>query len=85
MVNWGATLGLAVGGIMTGINTYKAYKEGWDVGDSFQSCFTGYSMQKKDFDASRMVFTIPALTGGAASWIARKTKFNTMTPKGWNV
>ena len=85
MVNWGATLGLATGGIMTAIKVVQAYKAGWNVGDTFQSCISGYSFEHKDFDASRMVFTIPVVAGGSASWIARKTKFNTMTPKGMNV
>ena len=83
--HWGATLGLLTGGILTAKQTIKAWREGWDVADTFQSCFTGWSLVKGDFDMSRMVFTIPAAVGGAATWVAIKTGYNAWTPKGANI
>lgn len=81
----GATLGLAVGGIATALRTIHAWKENWDVADTFQSCFTGYSWCHQDWKAERMVFTIPVAAGGAATWAAIKTGYNSWTPKGVNV
>jgi len=83
--HWGATGGLLVGGILTLWKTIHAYREGWDVADTFQSCFTGWSFVKEDFDMSRMVFTIPAAVGGAATWVAIKTGYNAWTPTGANI
>ena len=85
VMHLGATGGLVVGGIMTALKTIHAYREGWDVPDTFQSCFTGYSFVHKDFDMARAVFTIPVTVGGAATFVAVKTGYNGWTPKGVNV
>ena len=81
----GATLGLATGLILTAFRTIKAWREDRDVLDHFQSCFTGWSFEREDFHAPRMVFTIPTVVGGAATWVAIKTDYNSWTPTGWNV
>lgn len=83
--HWGATLGLGTGLVLTLKRTYDAYKAGWDVADTFQSCFTSYSYQHKDWDISRAVFTVPAAVGGTATFVAVKTGYNSWTPKGVNI
>ena len=85
MTNWGATLGLIMGVVMTTLRTVHAWRAGWDVPDTFQSCFTGWSLEKEDWSARRMLFTIPVVVGGAATFIAVKTGFNRWTPKKANL
>lgn len=84
--HWGATLGLFVGAIATAKKTYDAWKEGRDVVNVFQGCFTGYSWYGEgSWDPRRMVFTIPAAVGGVATYVAIKTGYNSWTPTGANV
>lgn len=85
MTNWAATIGLIVGVTMTALKTIHAWREGWDVPDTFQSCFTGWSMVHEDFSVSRMVFTIPVVVGGVTTFIATKVGYNKWTPKGANL
>lgn len=80
-----ATGGLIVGGLLTAAKTYHAWKENWDVADTFQSCFSGYSFHFEDFKAERMVFTIPVVIGGIGTYAAIKTGYNDWTPKGANL
>lgn len=80
-----ATGGLIVGGLLTAAKTYHAWKEGWDVPDTFQSCFTGYSWVHEDFKAERAVFTIPVVVGGVGTKLAIWTGYNQWTPKGTNL
>jgi len=83
--HWGATGGLIVGALLTAVKTIHAWREGWDVPDTFQSCFTGWSFVHDDWEASRMVFSIPVAVGGAVTWVAIKSGYNSWTPKGVNV
>ena len=81
----GAGIGILAGSLMTARRIIDAHKAGWDVADTAQSCFSGYSFVKGDHDVSRMVFTIPVAVGVAASAIASKTGANRYTPKGINI
>ncbi len=81
----GATLGLVVGGVLTAAKTIHAWREGWDVADTFQSCFTSYSFVHEDFKVERAVFTIPVVIGGVATKTAIWTGYNGWTPKGANI
>lgn len=85
MTNWGATGGLIVGCGATLYKVYHAWKEGWDVWDVAQGCFTGYSMHWEDWDWRRAVFTIPVVGGAVATKAAIWTGYNSWTPKGANV
>ena len=82
----GATGGLIVGGLLTAAKTINAYRREPDTTlDIFQSCFTGWSMDREDWELPRMVFTVPVLIGGGITWVAKKTGYNKDTPKGWNL
>ena len=78
-------MGLGLGLGMTLVKTIHAWRSGWNVGDTFQSCFSGYSFEHDDWDASRMVGSIPMVVGGVTTLVAVKSGFNRWTPKGVNM
>lgn len=81
----GSTFGLLGSIGVTIAKGLQAKREGWPVLDTMQGTWSGYSFEKEDWDIKRVIAPIPLIVGGTATYIAKKTKFNSDTPKGMNV
>lgn len=78
--HWGATLGL----LGTSILTLKAWREGgwWQVKRSWTGLDSNYP---GEWFPDQIDAPLPLIAGGAATFVAVKTGFNSWTPKYCNV
>jgi len=81
----GTTGGLVLGALYCVARGLKARKEGWDVFNVMQECWTGYSQDDEEFDMKKPISTYLVVGGKVVTTLAKWTNYNQDTPKGWNL